>query len=106
MLSFYYILAQRGGGKNIATSLANALDRDVVAPRLRFFPELYQTPDKKVGEFAPDKNGKITFNYSEFRNYSEFKIHGKRYISSLDTSSHKDRNKTNIHDTDGKNIFY
>ncbi|MBI4448161.1 hypothetical protein HY643_04215 [Candidatus Woesearchaeota archaeon] len=84
-----YSCSSGKGDRNIATSLAEVLDRDVVAPKFTLIPETGLKQNERVGEFAPDETGRASFDYNNFRTYEKIDFKGRRYLGPLATFSYE-----------------
>lgn len=90
---------------NIAIRLADVLDSNVIAPKFKLVPETYLAQDKRVGEFAPDENGRLSFDYGNFRKYDKIDTKNKKYINCLATISYERFNGEEVNGHNGKNYF-
>lgn len=101
----FYACSGGIGDINIAKSLAEILDRDVIAPRLTLITESDLEPSERVGEFALDENGRISFDYGNFRVYDEIEIRGEKYLEALATVSYRDFHGDIIKEYSNKKYF-
>lgn len=93
------------GRKNIATSLADVLDRDVIAPKVVLIPETSLKPGERIGEFSSDENGRVSFDFDNFRTYGNIDFKGKKYMNALAPSSYEKVGGNKINNIDGKGNF-
>ncbi|MDP3966444.1 MAG: hypothetical protein Q8Q04_02850 [archaeon] len=66
-----YSCSTGSGEDNIAKRLSDVLDRDVVAPKFDLTPESILKSWQRSGEFTPDENGRVSFDYKNFKVYLE-----------------------------------
>ena len=52
----------------------------------------------RVGEFAPDENGRLSFDYGNFRTYNKIDFKDGRYMDSLAPFSYEKVNGENGRD--------
>lgn len=103
---FLYVCFSGIGDPNIAISLAEVLDREVIAPRYTLIPENHLKPEERVGEFIPDKNGRISMDFDNFRIYDEIDFGGQRFPMAIATRAYRDSQGHKIRkDASGKPYF-
>ena len=76
------------GNDNISKRVSDLLNRDSIAPRFWLAPETFLEPIQRIGEFAPDKNGRITFEEDNFEKYLE-SFKGINFGTSIGTHPYK-----------------
>lgn len=74
-----YSCSVGSGKKNLAKVINDVLNRDVIAPKFTLIPETDLPPDKRVGEFALTEDGRVSFDYKDYRIYSELYFKGDMY---------------------------
>ncbi|MDP3966445.1 MAG: hypothetical protein Q8Q04_02855 [archaeon] len=100
-----YSCSTGSGEDNIAKRLSDVLDRDVVAPRLGLIPETYLEPWQRMGEFALDDNGRISFDYDNFKRYLDM-YYFSAPSNSVATYSYKLFRGKFMYKKGGKDLFF
>ncbi len=93
------------GRKNIATALANTLNKDVIAPKFTLIPETDIDKNKRIGEFAPDKNKRISFDYENFKMYPQINFKDDIYKNSIATFSYQKNHSKKPKNKNAKKYF-
>ena len=99
-----YSCATGSGEDNIAKRLSNALNRDVVAPKYGLIPETYLESWQRINEFSLDENGRIAFDYNNFKRYYE--PLWRRSSNSVATYSYKIFKAKKVIGENGKACFF
>jgi len=62
-----YSCSTGSGEDNIARRISEILKRDVLAPKVPLAPETSLPKGERMGEFGPDENGRLSFDYKNFK---------------------------------------
>ena len=62
-----YSCSTGSGEDNIARRISEVLNIDVLAPKVPLIPETSVPETKRIGEFGPDENGRLSFDYKNFK---------------------------------------
>ena len=93
------------GETNFGTSLADVLNRDVITPKFTLIPETDLEQNKRVGEFAPDENGRLSYDFDNFLTYDKIDFKGGRYMNSLAPFSYEKVNGEKVNGRNGRDYF-